>query len=78
MPGVVRKAAHDGVDDPRIAQAVTEIMQFSFMPAVKALIANQTGDAGWRTMAAPLTALTDAQAQKLIADYGKLSGAKAA
>jgi 4-hydroxy-tetrahydrodipicolinate synthase len=78
MPGVVRKAAHDGVDDPRIAQAVTAIMQFSFMPAVKALIADQRNDAGWRTMAAPLTALTDAQAQKLIADYGKLSAAKAA
>lgn len=78
MPGVVRKAAHDGVDDPRIAQAVTAIMQFSFMPAVKALIADQRKDAGWRTMAPPLTALTDAQAQKLIADYGKLSAAKAA
>jgi 4-hydroxy-tetrahydrodipicolinate synthase len=78
MPGVVRKAAHDGVDDPRIAQAVTAIMQFSFMPAVKALIAHQRNDAGWRTMAAPLSALSDAQAQKLIADFGKLSAAQAA
>jgi len=78
MPSVVRKAAHDGVDDPRIAQAVTTILQFSFMPAVKVQIAHQRNDAAWRTMAPPLTALTDAQAQKLIADYGKLSSAKAA
>ena len=78
MPGIVRKAAHDGIDDPRIADAVTAIMQFSFMPAVKALIAHQRGDAGWTVMAPPLTALTDAQAKKLIADYVKLASAKAA
>ena len=55
MPGVVRKAAHDGVDDPRIADAVQAIMRYPFMPAVKALIAHRRGDAGWRVMAPPLT-----------------------
>jgi 4-hydroxy-tetrahydrodipicolinate synthase len=78
MPGVVRKAAHDGVDDQRIADAVQAIMRYPFMPAVKALIAHQRGDAGWRVMAPPLTALADADAQRLVAEFESITAAKAA
>jgi 4-hydroxy-tetrahydrodipicolinate synthase len=78
MPGVVRKAAHDGIDDPVIADAVQAIMRYPFMPAVKALIAHQRGDAGWRMMAPPLSALAEGDAQRLIADFGKLATRKAA
>ena len=72
LPGVVRKAAHDGVDDPRIASAVKAIMRYPFMPAVKTLIAQQRGDAGWRVMAPPLTPSDDADAQRLVNEFEKI------
>ena len=78
MPGVVRKAAHDGIDNPIIANAVKAIMRYPFMPAVKTLIAQQRGDAGWRVMAPPLSALSDADAQRLVADFENIGAAKAA
>ena len=71
LPGVVRKVAHDGIDDPRIADAVEAIVRYPFMPAVKALIAHQRGDAGWRVMAPPLAPLADADAQRLVAEFEK-------
>jgi 4-hydroxy-tetrahydrodipicolinate synthase len=78
MPAVVRKAAHDGIDNPVIADAVQAIVRYPFMPAVKALIAQQRGDAGWRVMAPPLAALSDADAQHLVADFASIAAAKAA
>jgi 4-hydroxy-tetrahydrodipicolinate synthase len=78
MPGVVRKAAHDGIDNPIIANAVQAIMRYPFMPAVKTLIAQQRGDAGWRVMAPPLSALSDPDAQRLVADFENIAAAKAA
>jgi 4-hydroxy-tetrahydrodipicolinate synthase len=78
MPGVVRKAAHDGIDDPVIADAVQTILRYPFMPAVKVLIAQQRGDVAWRVMAPPLSALAEGDAQRLIADFGKLAARKAA
>jgi len=78
LPGIVRKAAHDGVDDARIATAVEVIMRHPFMPAVKTLIAQQRGDPGWRVMAPPLAPLTDADARRLTAEFEKVLTAKAA
>jgi 4-hydroxy-tetrahydrodipicolinate synthase len=78
MPGVVRKAAHDGIDDPVIAETVQTILRYPFMPAVKVLIAHQRQDAGWRVMAPPLSSLSEGDAQRLIADFGKLATRKAA
>jgi hypothetical protein len=48
------------------------------MPAVKVLIAHQRGDAAWRLMAPPLSALAEGDAQRLIADFAKLATQKAA
>jgi 4-hydroxy-tetrahydrodipicolinate synthase len=78
LPGIVRKAAHDGVDDARIAAAVGVIMRHPFMPAVKTLIAQQRGDPGWRVMAPPLAPLADADARRLTAEFEKVLTAKAA
>jgi len=78
LPGIVRKAAHDGVDDARIATAVEVIMRHPFMPAVKTLIAQQRGDPAWRVMAPPLAPLTDADARRLTAEFEKVLTAKAA
>ena len=78
LPGIVRKAAHDGIDDPRIAAAVEAIVRYPFMPAVKALIAHQRDDAEWRVMAPPLAPLADADVQRLVVEFEKVLTAKAA
>lgn len=78
LPGIVRKAAHDGIDDPRIAAAVEAIVRYPFMPAVKTLIAHQRNDAGWRLMAPPLAPLADGDAHRLTVEFDKVLTAKAA
>ena len=78
LPGIVRKAAHEGIDDPRIAAAVEAIVRYPFMPAVKALIAHQRDDAEWGMMAPPLAPLADADAQRLVVEFEKILTAKAA
>jgi len=78
LPGMVRKAAHDGIDDPRIASAVEAIARHAFMPAVKTLIAQQRGDPGWRIMAPPLMPLNEAEAKRLVGEFEKVLAAKAA
>jgi 4-hydroxy-tetrahydrodipicolinate synthase len=78
LPGIVRKAAHDGIDDPRIAGAVEAIARHPFMPAVKELIAHQRGDPAWRVMAPPLMPLADAEAKRLTREFEKVLTAKAA
>lgn len=78
MPGLLRKAAHEGVDDPRFAGAVTAVLRYPFMAAVKAAIAVRRRDPRWRLMAPPLTALTDADAKRLGADLDAVLAAAAA
>ena len=78
MPSLLRKAAHDGVDDPRFTGAVAAVMRYPFMAAVKAAIAARRRDPRWRLMAPPLTALTEADAQRLGADLDAVLAARAA
>ena len=78
LPGIVRKAAHEGIDDARITAAVEAIVRYPFMPAVKALIAHQRNDARWRVMAPPLAPLADADAHRLTVEFEKVLTAKAA
>lgn len=66
-PDLLRPLANEGKDDPRVHAMVNAILDYSFMPAIKAVIAAQTGDAAWRIMRAPLDALSDADA-KVLAD----------
>jgi 4-hydroxy-tetrahydrodipicolinate synthase len=69
FPALLRKAAHDGIDDPRIAAAVAALMRYPFMPAIKTMIAHCRNDQGWRVMAPPLMPLGDTDARRLIADF---------
>jgi 4-hydroxy-tetrahydrodipicolinate synthase len=78
LPGIVRKAAHEGIDDPRVARAVEAIARHPFMPAVKTLIAQQRGDPDWRVMAPPLMPLNDADAKRLMHEFGEALAAEAA
>lgn len=69
-PDLLRPLANEGQDDPRINAMVDAILNHSFMSAIKALIAEQRGDAGWRVMRAPLDPMTEAAAKDLA---GKLA-----
>jgi 4-hydroxy-tetrahydrodipicolinate synthase len=64
-PELLRPAAWEGKDDPRIAACVTAIIADPFMPAVKALIAWRQKDPEWLRMRAPVVALDAARARAL-------------
>ncbi|MCZ8374095.1 MAG: dihydrodipicolinate synthase family protein [Beijerinckiaceae bacterium] len=78
-PDLLRPLANEGKDDPRINAMVDAILKHSFMSAIKAMIAERTGDAGWRVMRAPLDPMTEAAARELAGTLAALrSGASAA
>lgn len=56
-PAALLPLATDGQDDPRINRLVDEIGQLPIIPAVKALIARQTGSRGWAEVRPPLLPL---------------------
>jgi 4-hydroxy-tetrahydrodipicolinate synthase len=66
-PEILRPLAHDGEDDPRVGAMVEAIVAHPVMAAVKAMIAHDLGDPGWRAMRAPLEALPVAAGRKLAA-----------
>ncbi len=66
-PDLLRPVARDGVDEPRVNRMVEAILAHSFMSAVKALIAERTGDAAWRVMRAPLEPMDEARSKALYA-----------
>lgn len=77
-PDVLRPAAWDGKDDPKIAALVAAIIADPFMSAVKALIAERTGDKEWRRMRPPLDALDEAKCKALVERFKAAGAAKAA
>jgi 4-hydroxy-tetrahydrodipicolinate synthase len=54
LPGVVRRLAVDGTDDPRVTRLVDAMARHPIIPALKALIAERTGDAAWLRVRPPL------------------------
>ena len=58
--------------DPGLCALVDAIVAHPATSAVKALVAHVTGDAGWRMVRPPLSALTDGEATALAATYDRL------
>ena len=77
-PDLLRPAAWDGKDDPRIEACVSAIVADPFMPAVKALIAHRERDPEWLRMRAPVVELDEARVRALAARFDAAQGAKAA
>jgi 4-hydroxy-tetrahydrodipicolinate synthase len=79
IPGLLRQMA----DGPTLAdrqrclpavQAVDNILaRGSFIPALKAVIADETNEPAWRCVAPPLTELSPADEQRLLEDFRKLA-----
>ena len=78
FPRLLKALAVDGRDDPRITELVVEVLKYPVTPAVKALVAHKTGDAGWRAVRPPLVALRDEDATRLAARYDALFAAEPA
>ncbi|MCX8280236.1 dihydrodipicolinate synthase family protein [Phyllobacterium sp. 0TCS1.6C] len=70
--------ATEGRDDQSVVDAVNEIVKFPVIPAVKALIAHQTGDDGWRRARAPLQSIPVSDANRLRGIFDRLFRASAA
>ncbi len=66
-PERIRRLAVDGIDDPAVADLVDAVVKVPVTPAVKALVAHVTGDAGWARTRAPLEA-TPAGAAAVLAE----------
>lgn len=77
-PDLLRPLANEGKDDQRIHAMVDAILGYSFMPAIKALIAAQLGDPAWRIMRAPLDPLSEADAVTLAGKISAIRAQKAA
>lgn len=76
-PDLLRPLAIEGRDDPRIVAMVDALLAFPFMSAIKAMIADRTGDAGWSVMRAPLAGLSAADAKALATRLAAVRAAKA-
>jgi 4-hydroxy-tetrahydrodipicolinate synthase len=68
-PAIVRRAACDGVDDPRLKPMVDAVCSHPVLPAIKAIIAHQKNDAAWARTRAPLQALDPAASAALLKAY---------
>jgi 4-hydroxy-tetrahydrodipicolinate synthase len=77
-PDLMLPLVRQGREEPRVNRLVEEIGKYPVLPAVKALIAHRTGDAGWRAMRPPLVALDTARAERLAAACDLIRTAKAA
>jgi 4-hydroxy-tetrahydrodipicolinate synthase len=77
-PRVIRRLAHEGVEDARVPALVEAVLAYPVTPAVKALVAHRTGDDAWLGVRPPLVPLGAGDARRLAARYDALFAAAAA
>jgi 4-hydroxy-tetrahydrodipicolinate synthase len=76
-PDLLRPLAVDGADDRRVNDMVDRLLAYSFMSAIKAMIAHRLDDPAWAVMRAPLAALPAKDAHLLAASLASVRTAKA-
>ena len=62
VPHLVRAMLDGGDAEPQMRAVLSVIADLPFTPALKAILAAQTGDAGWLRVRAPLRAISDGAA----------------
>ncbi len=77
-PDALLPLAVHGKGDERISALVDEVLKHPVTPAVKALVANRTGDPAWLTVRAPFVTLASKDSQNLGSFYNDLFRAAAA
>ena len=65
-PARMVKLFETQTEDTALSDDVTQIVSVPFVPALKAIIAERSGDAGWERLRAPITALPDEAKTKLL------------
>lgn len=76
--GELRAMIESGRDDSRVEGFVLELLRHPVIPAVKAMVARQTGDERWLTVRPPLEEVALQQRQQLGAAYDRLFSTQAA
>jgi 4-hydroxy-tetrahydrodipicolinate synthase len=82
IPGLLRQMIDETPDERRgllpAVQAIDGVLSRApFIPALKAVIAGQTGEPLWRRVAPPMAELAPADEQRLLADFRALLSAAA-
>src|SRR5215468_11688799 len=75
VPGLLRQMIDSATPEERLPllQAVDNALSRGpFIPALKAVIADQTGEPAWRRLTPPLAELPPADEQRLLGDFRKL------
>jgi 4-hydroxy-tetrahydrodipicolinate synthase len=78
LPGRLRSLAIDGTDDPHVIRFVEAMVAYPVIPAIKALLAAQTGETGWLRVRPPLVPLTASEFEPLKGLYDTTFAARAA
>ena len=71
-PRILLEQIETGQDDPRITELADEMLEFPFVPAVKALLAQIKGDRAWSNVRPPLIPLSEDQAARLLKAYHRI------
>jgi 4-hydroxy-tetrahydrodipicolinate synthase len=73
------QAPVNGVEEPRIADIIEQLLPFAFTAACKALVGHRRNDpVAWSRMRAPLRSLTEAECLKLFAAVESIRAKRAA
>lgn len=77
-PAALRPMACEGEDNSYIGDLVDLLEKYPLIPAIKAVLAQQTGDSDWALARAPLRPLAKEDRQRLEHDFARLKGPQAA
>ena len=68
-PALMLRLIHSGEEQTQVHDIVNALVSLPVMAAVKAVIAHQTGHAGWAVMRPPLSPLDSAQKKRIVSAY---------
>jgi 4-hydroxy-tetrahydrodipicolinate synthase len=71
-PAELLPLAELGKSDSRINDIVNEVLKYPVTPAVKALLARRSNDAGWLNVRPPLTRISNQSADQLALAYARI------
>jgi 4-hydroxy-tetrahydrodipicolinate synthase len=71
-PEILLNQLETGIEDFRIAELAIEFLKFSFVPAVKVVLAHCLKDPAWLNVRPPLTRLSEADAADLVKTYDRI------
>ena len=73
------QAPVNGIEEPRIAEIIEQLVPFAFTAACKALVGHRRNDpVAWSRMRAPLRSLNEAECRALFAAVDAIRGKRAA